>query len=113
MPYLSRNLHSSYVQKLAYIPYQPPTPRTQDNLKLILNMYLVANEKALNQLNHSLITSSLWNTINDLFGLELTTILLDLTIKDPSFLDSRHAYTASNPPPPYPTLPHTQSTRLA
>jgi hypothetical protein len=92
--YLARNLHSAYVKKLAPTPYQPPTPTTHEKHKPELNIYLVANEKALSIINHSLGTTTLRNIINDLFGVPLTTMPPDITKKDPSHLDNRHAYTS-------------------
>jgi len=80
-PYLARNLHSAYVKKLASIPYQPPTPTTQEKQKK-KNIYLVANEKALRLINHSLVTTALRNTNNDLFGVPLKTMPLDTIKKD-------------------------------
>ena len=50
-PYLARNLHSSYTQKLTLIPYlqtQNP-PKLTHNTRL--DIYIVANEKALRLLN--------------------------------------------------------------
>jgi hypothetical protein len=58
-PYLARNLHSSYVQKLTSIPYLPThnTKKHKNNTKL--NIFLVANEKALRLLNQDYITHTL------------------------------------------------------
>ena len=58
-PYLARNLHSAYVQKLTSIPYLPThnAKRLKNNTKL--NIYLVANEKALRLLDPDYITHTL------------------------------------------------------
>ena len=50
-PYLARNLHSSYTHKLTSNPYlqTQTTPKHIHNTRL--NIYLVANEKALRLLN--------------------------------------------------------------
>jgi hypothetical protein len=97
-PYLARNLHSAYVSKLASISYQPSTPTTHEKHNQTLNIYLVANENALSLINNSLVTTTLRNTINEFCGVPLTTLPLDITKKDPSYLDSRHAYTSPYPP---------------
>ena len=61
-PYLSRNLHSAYVQKLTSIPYLPThgAKKLKNNAKL--NIYLVANEKALRLLDTDYITHTLHET---------------------------------------------------
>jgi hypothetical protein len=98
-PYLARNFHSFYVQKLASIPYISPTATKHETHKHKLNIYLVANEKALILLSHTHLVSTLRDTlINGLSGTNLKTISLSLTKKDSLHLDSRHAYTDPYPP---------------
>jgi len=74
-----------------------------DKHKLKLNIYLVANEKALSLLSYSYLVTNLRDSLNGLFGMTLTTIPLDLTKNDSSHIDSRHAYTASYPLTPTPS----------
>ena len=54
-------------------------------------------------INHSLVTTTLWNTINELFDVPLAAIPLDIPKKDLSYLDNRHAYTFPYPPIPRPS----------
>jgi hypothetical protein len=58
-PYLARNLHSSYTQKLTSTPYLQPHNIQKHNHNPRLNIYLVANEKALRLLNHDYVTHPL------------------------------------------------------
>jgi hypothetical protein len=57
--YLARNLHSSYTQKLTSIPYLQTQTTQKHRHSTRLNIYLVANEKALKLLNHDYITHTL------------------------------------------------------
>jgi len=104
-PYLARNLHSSYTQKLASIPYLQPqsTPKSTPNTRLYI--YLVANEKALRLLNHDYITHSLHETRSRLLGRDTQPITLSLNLKDPTHLESTRVYKD-----PYPTIPSTPYT---
>jgi len=74
-----------------------------------LDIYLVANKKALGLLNQAQIITNLRDILNGLFNINLKTIPLDLNKKDPPYLDSRHAYTVPYllppPPPPQPKPP--------
>jgi len=99
-PYLARNLHSSYVQKLTSIPYLPThnTKKHKNNTKL--NIYLVANEKALRFLNHDYITHTLHETLSTILGRGNQPITLTLNLKDPTQLDNIPAYKD-----PYPSIP--------
>ena len=91
-PYLARNLHSSYVQKLTSIPYLPThsAKKLKNNTKL--NIYLVANEKALRLLDPDYITQTLHETLSTILGRNAQPITLTLNLQDPSQLDSSQAY---------------------
>jgi len=65
-----------------------------------LDIYLVANEKALGLLNRAHIVINLRDTINGLFDINLKTIPLDLSKKYSPYLNSRHTYTTPYSPPP-------------
>jgi hypothetical protein len=62
-PYLARNLHS-YTQKLASIPYLKSQNTHKNTHTSRLNIYLVANEKALRLLDHDYVTHTLHETMS-------------------------------------------------
>jgi hypothetical protein len=61
-PYLSRNLHTNYVQKIATVPHTPTSHGTSKT-KYNLNIYLVANSKALSTLDPHTIYDKLRSTL--------------------------------------------------
>ena len=67
-PYLARNLHSAYVQKLISIPYLPTHNAKKHKNNTKLNICLVANEKALGLLNHVYIIHALHKTLSAILG---------------------------------------------
>jgi hypothetical protein len=67
-PHLARNLHSSNTQKLASIPYLQPQNTHSNTHNTRLNIYLVANEKALRLLDHDYIMRTLYETISRILG---------------------------------------------
>jgi ribonuclease HI len=99
-PYLARNLHSAYVQKLTSIPYlsNHTAKRLKNHTKL--NIYLVANERALSLLDKDYITHTLHETLTNILGRDTRPITLTLNLKDPAQLDSSQAYKD-----PYPCIP--------
>jgi ribonuclease HI len=106
-PYLARNLHSTYAQKLTSIPYYPIYNKQPNTSKPKLNIYLIANEKALALLNHQHITNTLRLALTKLTG-KTTPITLNLKQKDPRHIDSHTTYTEQYPytqNPQYTPLP--------
>jgi len=91
-PYLARNLHSSYTQKLTSIPYLQTQTTHKNTHNTRLNIDLVANEKALRLLNQDYITLTLHETLSNILGRDTQHITLILKIKDPTQLDNRQAY---------------------
>jgi hypothetical protein len=62
-----------------------------------LNIYLVANEKALSTLGKPKILQTLKEALTKLNGEKANTITLNLTTKDPHQIDSNQAYTDPYP----------------
>jgi hypothetical protein len=92
-PYLARNLHSSYTQKLTSIPYLRTHNTGKHNNNTRLNIYLVANEQALLLLNHDYVTHTLHETLSTLLGRDTQPIItLNLNLKDTAHLDNNQAY---------------------
>jgi len=87
-PYLAHNLHSSYTQKLTSIPYLQAQTAQKHTHNTRLNIYLVANEKALLLLNHDYITHALHETLSNLLGRDTQPITLNLNLNDSTYLDS-------------------------
>jgi len=73
-----------------------------------VDIYLVANEKALIFLDHDNTVHTLQDTITNILGRGTQPISLNLHLKNPSHLDNRQAYTYTYPS--IPTQPHTTST---
>ncbi len=69
-PYLARNLHSSYTQKLTSIPHLQLQNIQKHTHNMKLNIYLVANEKAFRFLNNEYVTHTLRETLSRLLGLD-------------------------------------------
>jgi len=88
LPYLARNLHSSYTQKLTSIPYLQSQNNQQLTPNTRLDIYLVANEKALRLLNHDYITHILHKTLSSLLGQDTQPITLNINLNDPTHLGS-------------------------
>ena len=99
-PYLARNRHSSYTQKITSISYLQPhnTKKHTNNTKI--NTYFVANEKAFQLLNHDCITHTLHETLSTILGRDSQPISLNLNLKNPAHLDNKQAYKD-----PYPSIP--------
>jgi ribonuclease HI len=91
-PYLVRSLHSSYTQKLASIPYLQAQTTQNHTHNTRLNIYLVANEKALRLLNRDYIIHTLHETQSNLLGQNAQPITLNINLTDPTHLDSNQAY---------------------
>lgn len=70
-----------------------------------LNIYLVANEKALQLLDHDYIASTLHSTLSHILGKDIQPIALNLELKDSPHLDSSQAYKDTYPS--MPMSPHT------
>jgi len=99
-PYLARNLHSSYAQKLTSITYLRPHNTHKHNHTTKLNIYLVTNEKALRLLNHDYVTHTLYESLSTLLGRDTQPITLNLNLKHPAHLANIQAYKD-----PYPSIP--------
>jgi hypothetical protein len=99
-PYLARNLHSTYSQKLTSIPYLQPHNTQKHNHNTKLNIYLVANKKALRLLDHDYVTHNLHETLSTLLDRDPQPITLNHNLKDPAHLDISQAYKD-----PYPSIP--------
>ena len=98
-PYLARNLHTAYVQKLTSIPFYPTHTPTHTTRNLNLNIYLVSNKKALALLDRTHIFTVLHTTITKLTGRTSPAISLNLCKKDSQHIDSHTSYTD-----PYPNM---------
>jgi len=101
-PFFARNLHTSYVQKLTSIPYTPPNDTQNAPHKYRLNIYYVANEKALALLHPSSL-NHLRDTLTQTYGITHKFTPPILNKKDASHMNSRAAYT--EPYPPHPLTP--------
>ena len=97
---MARNLHSSYAQKLTSIPYLQTQITQKHTHNTRLNIYLVANEKALRLLNQDYITHAVHETLSTLLNRVTQPITLNHNLKDPTYLDNSQAYKDS-----YPTIP--------
>jgi hypothetical protein len=103
-PYLARNLHTSYAQKITSIPYYPIYSKQPNTNKPKLNVYLIANEKALALLNHQQILDTLSYVLTNITG-KPAHITVNLQKKDPQHIDAHTSYTEQYPYTPTP--PHT------
>jgi len=99
-PYLARNLHSTYSQKLTSIPYMQPHYTQRHNHNTKLNIYLVANKKELRLLDYDYVTHTLHETLSTLLSRDTQPITLNLSLNDPAHLDNSQAYKD-----PYPSIP--------
>ena len=86
-PYLSRNLQTSYAQKLTSIPYYPRSELARDT-KYDLDIYLVANQKALAAIDPNKVQTRLDNAIRQTYGALHSKITITTTRPDPTSLDS-------------------------
>ena len=111
-PYLARNLHTSYTQKITSIPYYPTYNKQPNTPKPKLNVYFIAIERALALLNHQQITDTLQSALTKLMG-KPAPITLSLHKKDPKHIDSYTTYTEQypyTPTPPHNSPPRTPKT---
>jgi len=108
LPYLARNLHLSYAQKLDSIPYLNPRNTHNNTHSLKLDIYLVANEKALRLINYDYVMRTLHENLSSILGRETHPITINLNLTDPPHLDSKQAYKEEHPSlpiTPYTTNP--------
>jgi hypothetical protein len=103
-PYLARNLHTDYVQHIATITHIHTT-QNQQRPKYNLHIYLVANSKALTQLDATHIHNTLNTILTQTYGLRTQTYMIDTTRPDATSIDSRKSYT--NTPAPTQSRPNT------
>ncbi len=99
-PYLARNLQIN----LDPIPPIPQHPKSTHTAKL--NIYLVANEKALQLLNHYHVIHTLREALSCHLDQETQPIKLNLNIKDSPHLDNSQAY--KDRYPSIPSKPYTK-----
>ena len=92
-PYLARDLHKFYTQKLTSIPYTPTSAAPSQKRNPKLNIYLVANEKALATLDRPIILHTLREALANFIGKQPPHISLDLQMKDPQQIDSSQSCT--------------------
>jgi hypothetical protein len=125
-PYLARNLHSSYTQKLTSILYLQAQTTQKHTHNSRLDVNLVANEKALRLLNQDYITHTRHETLSNILGQNAQPITLTSTKPTPSISTAvrpirihthpyPRKYTQMNPPRPAHIMEHgtqqTSSTR--
>jgi hypothetical protein len=104
-------MHTSYVHKLKSIPYTPQDDTQNAPRKYKLNIYYVANEKAL-ALFHPNNIKHLRDTLTQTYGSTHKFTPPNLKKKDASHMNNRKAYTAPYPPnPPTPNLKDTTPIR--
>jgi hypothetical protein len=96
-PYLARNLHKSHTQKLTYIPFRPISTAPLQKCNPKLNIYLVANEKALSILDQPKMLHTLREEFTKIEGAKTSAISLILTMKDPQHIDNSQSYTDPYP----------------
>ena len=110
-PYLSRNLQTNYAQKLTSIPYYPRSELARDT-KYDLDIYLVANQKALTAIDPNQVQTHLENAIRQTYGALHSKITITTTRPDPTSLDSHIQYNEAQPTVPVPPEKHTSPTYM-
>ena len=90
-PYLARNLHTNYIQKIITLPHTHTTHGTHLR-KYSLNIYIVANSKALNLLEPHHIQNTMNMALTQAYGYTMHTALIDTTILDATNIDSITSY---------------------
>ena len=93
IPYLARNLRTSYVHKLTFILYYPTSTPTPNTRRPKLDIYLVSSERDLAILDRTHILTTLRKAITNLIGKPPPPMLLNLHKKDPPHIDSNTSYT--------------------
>ncbi len=83
-PYLAQNLHTSYLQKLTFIPYYPTSTPTPNTRRPKLNIYLVSNKRALALLNPTHILTTLQEAKTKLLGKTIPSHLTQPPQKGPA-----------------------------
>jgi len=108
--YLARNLHTTYVEKIATFPHTH-TKQQHNHSKYNLHVYLVAKSKALyyiSRLDATNIYNSLTTSLTQEYGKRSQTTKIDATLSDAHTIDSSKSYTNTTTP----ILPHTTTTIL-
>jgi len=100
-PYLARNLHTNYVQKIATLPHTH-TEQQHNHSKYNMQVYLVVNSKAISQLDATNIHNTLTTTLTREYGQRAQITTNDTTLSDEQNIDSSKSYTNT----PTPALPH-------
>ena len=88
----ARSLHTNYVPKIATLPHTH-TKHQHNNSKYNLHVYLVANSKALSQLDATNIHNALTTSLSQEYGQRLQTTKIDTTLSDAQNIDSSKSYT--------------------
>lgn len=102
-PYLARNLHTRHIQKITSIPLHPPSELASTKTYNI-NIYLVANPKALSIINVTQVVTQLAAGIREIYNTTPDHISIHTDRQDPKTLDCSKKYDEAPPPPP--PLPH-------
>jgi ribonuclease HI len=109
-PYLARNLHTNYIQKIVTLPHTHTTTRTQPR-KYNLNIYLVANQKALNLIEPNTTQQTMNMALTQTYGHTINTKFIEINTQDAITIDSITAYNEIPAPahiPHTPTILHTK-----
>jgi len=109
-PYLARNLHTSYVKKIATLPLTHTSQGTQP-AKYNMYVYIIAISKALTLLDADNIQSTLNDTIMILtqsYDKRVRTTRIDNTKSDANDIECNASYKDA----PTPLHPHTKTTIL-
>jgi len=109
-PYLARNLHTKYIQKIVTLPHTHTTIGNPPG-KYNLNIYLVANQKALNLIEPNTTQQTMNIALTQAYGHTINTKLIDTNTPDALTIDSNTSYKEIPAPirkPHTPTILHTK-----
>jgi hypothetical protein len=90
-PYLANNLHTSYVKKVATFPYSHTSQGTHPS-KYNLDVYIIANSKALTLLDVDNIQTTLNEAPTQAYDQRLRTTQIDNTKPDANDIDCNTSY---------------------
>jgi hypothetical protein len=106
-PYLARNVHTTCVQQIATNP-RTHANQQQNQPKYKLHIYIVANSKALSQLDASNIYNALNTSLTQEYRHITQTTKIGTTLLNATTIDCSKSYTNT----PTPTLLHSNTTIL-
>ena len=101
-PYLARNLHTSYVQKIATLPHAHTSQGTQPE-KYNIEVYIIANSKALTLLDADNIQTTLNEALIQSYDQRVNTTRIDKTKPDANDIDCNISYKDTSTPVHPPT----------